>query len=127
MSFFSFKGAIFSNNKFQICVPVHIHPLTYSVTHHILNVFFGQCASHETFFQIASDTDYGLNKHSVQLLPDLCADYVSQSFTRVRFYVSRNFFKFNSIILSQGPEKLQKCTSKCIIKRLRQVPVQNRM
>jgi hypothetical protein len=36
---FLVKGAIFSNNTFQICVRVHICPLTSSVTHQILNIF----------------------------------------------------------------------------------------
>ena len=88
----------------------------------------GQLASHETFFWIASDTDYGLNtlhgvyfKHSVQPLSDLCKDCVSRGFTQVKFYVSGNSYKFSSHSLPHAQEKFWKFASKCIIKRLRQV------
>lgn len=75
----------------------------------------GQFASHETFFWIATDTDYGLNtlhgvymKHSVQPLSDFCKDYVSRSFTQVKFYVSRNFYKFKSNFFISSTRKIWK-------------------
>ena len=62
----------------------------------------------------------------VHPLPDLRKSCSLQNFIQVKIYVSWQLPKFNSIqfFLSHVQEELRKCTSKCTIKRLRQVPVQ---
>jgi len=65
---------------------------------------------------------------STQPLPNLCKGCITRNFRHVELYVSRNFSKINSIIfLRHAQETLQKCASQHTVKRLRQVPVQNRI